>query len=188
MRRNDLTVVYNGEIYNYQEIREELIRLGHSLSQARIRVLLHAYRQWGKEILTRLNGMFAFLQSMTIKKKTLFLARDKVGIKPLFYYYDSRRFIFGSEIKTMTAYPHFRKRLSEVALKNYLLFGYTGKETIWQDCCRLPPGHYMEVDAVQRSVRYIPTGILILIRKTQSRRVLSRILIQPVKGAQIGLN
>lgn len=157
MRRNDLTVVYNGEIYNYQEIREELIRLGHSFeSSSDTEVLLHAYRQWGKEILTRLNGMFAFA-IYDHKKKTLFLARDKVGIKPLFYYYDSRRFIFGSEIKTMTAYPHFRKRLSDVALKNYLLFGYTtGKETIWQDCCRLLPGHYMEVDAVQRSVRVYP--------------------------------
>ena len=98
--------------------------MGHFESSSDTEVLLHAYRQWGKEILTRLNGMFAFA-IYDHKKKTLFLARDKVGIKPLFYYYDSRRFIFGSEIKTMTAYPHFRKRLSEVALKNYLLFGYT---------------------------------------------------------------
>jgi asparagine synthase (glutamine-hydrolysing) len=146
MRRGFLTLVYNGEIYNFMELRNELQKLGHRFeSQSDTEVLLEGYRAWGKDLLSRLNGMFAFA-IYDSQNRTLFLARDRVGIKPLFYYHDSSRFVFGSEIKAIMSYPYFRRKLSCAGLNEYLRFGYTaGEQTIFEGCLRLLPGQYLMV-------------------------------------------
>ena len=153
MRRGDLTLLYNGEIYNYREIRKELADLGHTFqSNSDTEVLLEAYREWGKDILLRLNGMFAFA-IYDHKKRKLFLARDRLGIKPLFYYLDEFCFVFSSEIKAIKAYPGFIKKISQEGLRNYLEFGYTtGAQTIWENVSRVLPSQSVSVDVGSRLV------------------------------------
>jgi asparagine synthase (glutamine-hydrolysing) len=96
-----LWIVYNGEIYNFQNVKNELVKLGHSFyTDTDTEILLHAYEEWNQECLKLLNGMFAFAIWDT-KKKRLFLARDRLGIKPLYYYSSSQNFLFASEIKAL---------------------------------------------------------------------------------------
>ena len=153
MQRDGLTILYNGEIYNYRELKNELTVLGHSfVSHSDTEVVLEAYREWGKEALLRFNGMFAFA-IYDHKEGNLFLARDKAGVKPLVYYFDNSCFVFASEIKAITAYPYFQKKLSKVGLEHYLRFGYlTGKQTIWENCFCLLSGQCLTVNVKSRSV------------------------------------
>ncbi|MBT3836477.1 asparagine synthetase B, partial [Candidatus Woesearchaeota archaeon] len=96
-KEGDLTITYNGEIYNFQEIREKLKEKGYKFkSNTDTEVLLYGYQQWGEKVLERLNGMFAFA-IWDDRKKKLFVTRDRVGIKPLYYFWDGKRFVFGSE-------------------------------------------------------------------------------------------
>src|SRR5690606_31081971 len=120
-------LVFNGEVYNYRELREELIAQGHQFrSQADSEVVLHGYEQYGVDILQRLRGMFAFA-IWDIRSETLFMARDIFGIKPLYYtqHTTDGSFMFGSEIKTFLPSPAFRKEFNEQALKPYLTFQYS---------------------------------------------------------------
>ena len=153
MQKDGLTILYNGEIYNYRKLKKELINLGHQFkSDSDTEVLLEAYREWGEGALLRLNGMFAFA-IYDRNKSILFLARDKTGVKPLVYYFDNSCFVFASEIKAIKTYPYFQKNLSMVALDRYLRFGYvTGKQTIWENCFCLLPGEYLTVDIKKRSM------------------------------------
>lgn len=153
MRRGFLTLVYNGEIFNYRSLYRELKELGHVFeSQSDTEVVLAAYQEWGERALERFNGMFA-LAIYDEKKKRMFLARDKRGIKPLYYYYDGNHFIFASEIKAIQKSPHFRKNLSLRALGDYLHFGYiAGEQTIWENTHRLLPGQYMVIDIERKAL------------------------------------
>lgn len=153
MRRDGLSILYNGEIYNYKELKRELVHLGHQFkSNSDTEVLLEAYREWGKEALLRLNGMFA-VAIYDHREGKLFLARDKSGIKPLVYYIDDSCFVFVSEIKAIKAYPYFRKKLSMLGLEDYIRFGYvTGKQTIWENCFCLLPGEHLTLEIKNRSV------------------------------------
>ncbi len=137
-----LVLVFNGEIYNYRQLREELLRFGHVFeTDTDSEVLLHGYEQWGKELLNRLRGMFAFVIWDT-KKKELFGARDFFGIKPMYYCQMGESFIFGSEIKSFLAHPDFKKELNEEALENYLTFQYSPcQETFFKGVFRLLPAH-----------------------------------------------
>ncbi len=135
-------LVFNGEIYNYKELREELLKQGHIFaSKADSEVLLHGYEEWGEELVKRLRGMFAFV----IYNKTdgsLFGARDMFGIKPFYYTISENSFIFGSEIKAFISHPEFKKQLNEQALAHYLSFQYSPtEETFFKDVFKLPPAH-----------------------------------------------
>ena len=135
-------LVYNGEIYNYQELREDLIAKGHVFStKTDSEVLLHGYEEYGKEFLQKLRGMYAFVIWDNVEKK-LFGARDIFGIKPFYYYKKNGLFIFGSEIKAFLGHPNFEKAVNEARLPEYLSFEYLPcEETMFKDVFKLLSGH-----------------------------------------------
>ncbi|NIK79838.1 asparagine synthase (glutamine-hydrolysing) [Paenibacillus castaneae] len=139
-------LVFNGEIYNYQELRQELLEKGHTfVSHTDSEVIIHAYEEYGVGVLQKLRGMFAFAIWDT-NKESLFLARDFFGIKPLYYTQNTLdgSFLFGSEIKAFLQQPSFRKELNKDALKPYLTFQYSVlDETFFKGVYKLKPGHYM---------------------------------------------
>lgn len=141
---NSIVVTFNGEIYNYQEIKEELINKGHIFkTDADTEVLVHGYEEYGIELLQKLRGMYAFA-IWNREKKEMFLARDIFGIKPLFYTQTDKEFVFGSEIKSILKFPTVLKELNPEALESYLSFQYSVlKETFFKGIFRLPPAHYL---------------------------------------------
>ena len=138
----DMVITFNGEIYNHQEIREELIAKGHVMgSGADTEVLIHGYEEWGEEILQKLRGMFAFV-IWDKKNETLFGARDFFGIKPFYYTLANGNFIYGSEIKSILEHPDVKKEVNPVALENYLTFQYSVlEETFFKGIFKLMPAH-----------------------------------------------
>lgn len=136
-------LVFNGEIYNYQPIREELIKKGHVFrTKTDSEVLLHGYEEYGCELLNKLRGMFAFVIWDSTEKK-LFGARDIFGIKPFFYYLKNGNFLFGSEIKSFLSNPLFEKELNEERLPDYLCFEYIPTtETMFKNVYKMEPGSY----------------------------------------------
>lgn len=136
-------LIFNGEIYNYQSIREELLDAGHIFTtKSDSEVLLHGYEEYGPGLLQKLRGMFAFV---IWDKNTgeLFGARDFFGIKPLYYAQMNGALLFGSEIKSFLPHPYFKKELNHKALENYLSFQYSpGPETFFQNVYKFPPAHY----------------------------------------------
>lgn len=143
-----LVIVFNGEIYNYRQLREDLVKAGHTFAtQSDTEVLVHGYEEYGTDLLPKLRGMFSFV-IWNKKTKELFGARDFFGIKPLFYAEMNGTFMFGSEIKSFLEHPSFRKELNETALENYLTFQYSPtNETFFRDVFRLPPAHYFIKDS-----------------------------------------
>jgi asparagine synthase (glutamine-hydrolysing) len=140
-------LIFNGEIYNYLEIRRELDEMGHRFrSGSDTEVLLNAFVQWGTAALPRLVGMFAFALLDT-HRRTLLLARDFFGIKPLFYWKDSGRIFFASEIKALTAFGLSQPRANAERLLLYLRYGTTdfGSETMLSEVRQIPPAHFMEI-------------------------------------------
>ena len=142
-----LWVTYNGEIYNYRELREELRGRGHRFRTASdTEVLLAAYREWGTECPGHLDGMFAFALYDTAERR-LFLARDRAGEKPLFVHHAAGRLAFASELKALMADPAFPRRLSPDALDYYLAYGYVpGELCILAGVRKLPPAHTLTYD------------------------------------------
>ncbi len=141
-----VAVVFNGEIYNFQEIRKELVDKGHIfVSNTDTEVLVHGYEEYGKELLQKVRGMFAFA-IWDQKEKKLLVARDFFGIKPMYYYKgEDGTFIFGSEIKSFLKHPAFKKELNEKALRPYLTFQYSAtEETFFKNVYKLPQGHFFE--------------------------------------------
>jgi asparagine synthase (glutamine-hydrolysing) len=145
--RGELVVVYNGEIYNFRELRTKLEGRGHCFrSQSDTEVLLAAYREWGVTCLERLNGMFAFAL-YDQRNRQLFLARDRAGEKPLFYWLRPGEFRFASELKALVASPDVPRRLDPEALDCYLAFGFVpGERCILRGVRKLPPGHALVFD------------------------------------------
>lgn len=141
-----LVIVFNGEIYNYMEIREKLVQSGHSFStNTDTEVLIHGYEEFGEKILNMLRGMFAFV-IWDKKKKELFGARDFFGIKPMYYAVMNGTFMFGSEIKSFLEHPAFKKELNTEALENYLTFQYSPTpETFFKNVYKLQPAHYFRL-------------------------------------------
>lgn len=139
----DKVIVFNGEIYNYKEIREQLKSKGHKFStNTDTEVILHGYEEYKEDILNKLRGMFAFV-IYDIKEKSLFGARDFYGIKPFYYYYDNENFLFGSEIKSFLGNPNFKKELNKDMLSQYLTFQCSiGEDTFFKNTYKLLPGHY----------------------------------------------
>ncbi len=141
---NTLVLTFNGEIYNYKTLKEELIDQGHKFyTDADSEVLLHGFEQWGENLLNRLRGMFSFA-IWNRKDNSLFLARDFFGIKPLHYAVIGENFVYGSEIKSILAFPTYEKGINMNALDKYLSFQYSvPPETFFEGIYCLLPGHYL---------------------------------------------
>lgn len=139
-----LVLVFNGEIYNYRELRRQLIAAGHAFStQGDAEVVLHGFEQWGEGVLDRLRGMFAFALYDTATGE-LFCTRDTFGIKPLYYAVEGGRILFGSEIKGLLAHPHARRSLNERRLAHWLCMEYLpDEETLFEGVRKLPAGHWL---------------------------------------------
>ena len=137
-------LVYNGEIYNFRELKENLIKKGHKfLSHSDTEVIIHLYEEKGINLLEDLNGMFAF-GLWDEEKETLFLARDRIGIKPLYYYYNGEDFAFASEIKPFLQIPSFQKKIDITSIHKYLTLQYIPSPlTIFKNIRKLPPAHYL---------------------------------------------
>ena len=150
MRNEDgrLRLIFNGEIYNYRELRPDLEARGHRFrSQSDSENILHAYEEWGPECLPRFNGMWAFA-IWDEGARRLFLARDRLGIKPLYYWWDGRQLVFGSEIKALPAHPAVPVEPNGAAIAQYFQAMHLGGDHTWfRGIRRLLPGHYLTVDA-----------------------------------------
>jgi asparagine synthase (glutamine-hydrolysing) len=140
-------IVFNGEIYNHRALRENLITRGHRYrTQSDTETIVHLYEEYGKDCVQHLRGMFAFA-IWDAKRKSLFIARDRLGIKPLYYRLTASNFLFGSEIKVLRAYPGVRLDFNRAALPAFLAFGYlSGDETFYKGVHKLMPGHRLELD------------------------------------------
>ncbi len=141
-------IVFNGEIYNHSEIRQELMELGYQYKSATdTETILYGYRQWGAGILNKMLGMWAIAIYDKPKGK-LFVARDRIGIKPLYYYNHAGNFIFGSEIKSIFCHPAVHKNLNLNELPNYLNFGLSSnRTTLFEGIYKIPPAHYAEISS-----------------------------------------
>lgn len=137
-----LCIIFNGEIYNFQELRKELIAKGHRFTtNGDTETILHAFEQWGKNCVDRLRGMFAFA-IWDLAGKKLFAARDRLGIKPFFYAQHKGRFYFASEMKAILADPGFPRRIDKTALTAYFTYSYIPAPlTIFADIHKLEPGY-----------------------------------------------
>lgn len=137
-------IVFNGEIYNYPQLREELLQKGHQFrSTSDTEVIIHLYEEYGVASLSRLQGMFTFA-IWDEKDQTLFLARDRVGIKPLYYVDTGKALIFGSEIKAILADPDVKCEVDHQSVDKFLThFCLPGRETLWKGILKVEPGHYL---------------------------------------------
>jgi asparagine synthase (glutamine-hydrolysing) len=141
-----LYIVFNGEIYHHLAVREQLIARGHRYStHSDTETILHAFEEYGADCVQHLRGMFAFA-IWNRNTKTLFIARDRLGIKPLYYKLTPERLLFGSEIKVVLAHGGIRPEFNRAALPEFLAFGYlSGTDTFYSGITKLPPGHTMTV-------------------------------------------
>lgn len=146
---NTVWIVFNGEIYNHIELRKSLISLGHTYrTNSDTETIVHLYEEYGKDCVQYLRGMFAFA-IWDGKRNSLFVARDRLGIKPLYYRQSPSNFLFGSEIKVLLAYPGEHPKFNRTALPEYLAFGYlSGDETFYQGVRKLMPGHRLEINEI----------------------------------------
>jgi asparagine synthase (glutamine-hydrolysing) len=150
-----VAIVFNGEIYNYRELTVELKALGYAFkTRSDTEVIVHAWEAWGEQCVDRLRGMFAF----TIwdrKTQTLFLARDRMGVKPMHYsLLADGSFVFGSELKVLTAHPGFSRTIDPLAVEEYFALGYVAEpRCIYQGAFKLPPGHTL---TLRRGMERLP--------------------------------
>jgi asparagine synthase (glutamine-hydrolysing) len=153
MMYKHLTIVFNGEIYNYQEIRSELLNKGHAFStQTDTEVILHSFEEWGVKSVDRFIGMFAFVIYDSLTKK-VYAFRDRAGVKPFYYYQTTDLFLFGSELKALMAHPEFVKEINPAVLPNYFHYGYIAAPyTIFKNTHKLMPGHVLELDIQTQGV------------------------------------
>lgn len=147
MTFENVTISYNGEIYNFKEIKKELEELGYKFeSNSDTEVLLKSYHQWGIKSLSKFNGMFAFVIVDSLKKK-VFLCRDRLGVKPLYYFKTENNLLFGSEIKSILSNVNFKKKISHEALSSFLEIGYVPEPiSIFKDIYKVPAGNYISVN------------------------------------------
>ncbi len=152
LNENDsICIIFNGEIYNYQDLRKNLVSKGHIFkTNTDTEVILHLYEEFGDECVTHLRGMFGFAIWDKAKKR-LFCARDRFGIKPFHYYFDNKRFLFASEIKAILKIESIDKSLSNEAIDCYFTYGYIIRDnTIYNNIKQLLPGHSLSLDLSAR--------------------------------------
>ena len=147
-----ILIIYNGETYNYKELKKELKEYTFK-TESDTEVILHGYEKWGYDVVKKLRGMFAFC-IYDKNKKELFIARDHFGIKPLYYYKTDDLFLFSSEIKSFLDIPGFQKELNKEMLGAYLTFSFTpGEKTFFKNVYKLSPGHYMTVNVETKDIQ-----------------------------------
>ncbi len=151
---DDVVITFNGEIYNHQDLRKELIEKGHTFkNNSDTEVLIHAYEEYGEDMLNKLRGMFAFV-IWDSKNETIFGARDFFGIKPFYYAQINGNLVFASEIKSILAYPGYKREVNEVALENYLTFQYSVlEETFFKGIFKLMPAHCLTFKNGELSIK-----------------------------------
>jgi asparagine synthase (glutamine-hydrolysing) len=137
-------VTYNGEIYNFQELRAQLESRGHTFrSRTDTEIIVHAYEEYGRDCVHRFNGMFAFAL-WDKRRRELFVARDRLGVKPLYYYYKDDKLVFASEIKAILQVPEIERELNPQALYHYMGYEFVpSPDSIFRYIHKLPPGHYL---------------------------------------------
>src|SRR5215471_18031478 len=142
----DIWIVFNGEIYNHAELRSQLEAKGHQYrTRSDTETIIHLYEEYGRDCVKHLRGMFAFA-IWDRRKRVLFTARDRLGIKPFYYRWDGNAFLFGSEIKSIFAFPGVTPEFNRGTLAEYLAFGYlTGPDTMFTGIRKLMPGHTLEI-------------------------------------------
>ena len=147
MVHEDIHIIYNGEVYNFQEIKKELLSFGYQFnSHSDTEVILKAYHKWGISCVDRFNGMFA-IAIVDKKIKKLFLIRDRAGVKPLFWYKKDDLLLFSSELKAFHKHPDFNKKINLESVALFLTYQYIpAPHTIFENCFKLKSGHYLEVD------------------------------------------
>jgi asparagine synthase (glutamine-hydrolysing) len=148
-------ITYNGEVYNFQEIRDELLKLGHIFrSHSDTEVILKGFQEWGSDSVKKYRGMYAFAIWDSLKKE-LFLCRDRAGVKPLYWYYDGRVFMFASELKALHAHPGFSAEIDKRALAAYFAYGYIQSPyCIFRHTQKLEPGHMLKIDGEQKITKW----------------------------------
>ncbi|RYG29945.1 MAG: asparagine synthase (glutamine-hydrolyzing) [Chitinophagaceae bacterium] len=153
MTYKNLHIVYNGEVFNYEEIKNELLQKGHSFkTSSDTEVILHAFEEWGPEMAHRFIGMFALVIYDSESKK-LFCLRDRAGIKPFYYYWKNGLFLFASELKSFHQHPGFKKAIAKEAVQQFIQYGYiVAPLTIFQNTFKLSPGHFMECSVLNGSI------------------------------------
>ncbi len=150
----NLHVTYNGEIYNYAEIKKQLVEKGHQFnSQSDTEVILHAYKEWGSDALQHFIGMFAIVIYDEAEKK-IFACRDRAGVKPFFYYFKDGLFLFASELKAIIQHPEFKKEINNDAVGAFLQYGYIPSPgCIFNHTHKLNPGHFLTLDLTNRELK-----------------------------------
>ncbi len=153
MTFNGLHITYNGEIYNYQEVREQLEKKGHQfVSHTDTEVILHSIQEWGLNAVEKWHGMFA-LVIYDEQNQQLFALRDRAGVKPFNYHWNNDIFIFGSELKAITAHPSFVKKINTSSVASFFQYGYIPyPHSIWEDTYKLSPGHLLKLDFKTKQV------------------------------------
>lgn len=147
-------IVFNGEVYNFPDLKKELISYGHKFrTHSDTEVIVHAYEQWGKESFSKLNGMYAFAL-WDNKEQELIITRDPFGIKPVYYLINNDTFIFGSEIKSILTNPEVAREVDTTALYNYFTFTYVPSPyTVFKDIFKLKPGHFISIKNKNISIK-----------------------------------
>jgi asparagine synthase (glutamine-hydrolysing) len=153
MHYDGLHLIFNGEIYNYNEIREELISLGHQFqTHSDTEVILHAWREWGEKAIARWHGMFA-IALFEEKKNELICIRDRAGVKPFYYYWKDDVFLFGSELKSLLAHPAFKKEIDKNAVASFLQYGYVSHpHCIYKNTYKLQPGYFLQLKLDSKAI------------------------------------
>ncbi|MCK4629166.1 MAG: asparagine synthase (glutamine-hydrolyzing), partial [Sedimentisphaerales bacterium] len=156
-----LWIIYNGEVYNYRELKSDLEQRGHRFyTTSDTEVVLHLFEEKGADCLEELNGQFAFAV-WNAKKRELFLARDRLGIRPLHYTIQNRCLLFASEIKSIFMHNHIPRKIDPIALDQIFTFWTTlPGQTVFQDIHELPPGHYLKASrerVIEKKYWDIPT-------------------------------
>jgi asparagine synthase (glutamine-hydrolysing) len=155
MHYKHLSIVFNGEVYNFKEIREELRNLGHVfISNSDTEVILHAFELWHIQCVHKFIGMFAFV-IYDRKANKLYCCRDRAGVKPFFYYHNDATFIFASELKALHQHPGFSKRIDNEAVNLYFRYGYVpAPRSIFQNTNKLQPGNWMIYNIEEKSFKF----------------------------------
>ena len=151
---NSIWVTFNGEIYNYLNLKKQLLQSGHIFStDSDTEVIIHLYEEYGNQFINYLEGMFAFA-IYDKRNDKMFLARDRLGQKPLHYYIDNSKFIFSSEIQAITKHPSINKEINNQGIHDYLTLLYIPyPNTIYKNIFKLPPSTYLEIDIKSRKIK-----------------------------------
>ncbi len=153
MQFQHLWICFNGEVYNYAEIKKELVELGHSFTgNSDTEVIIHSYAQWGEKCIDRFIGMFAFVIYDT-QNNTVYCVRDRAGVKPFFYYFKDGLFLFSSELKSFHKHPRFKKELNKNSVAAFMQYGNVPTpHCIFSDCFKLKPGHTITFSLAENNI------------------------------------